>query len=119
MAPDTLTKVHVFDPGKLVLGRSAAGPLPSPDGGRGFFGRGRFVVLAVALFILRVGGVEPDGALVQPANVARVQAVTAGPAARGPRVPSRRIALAVLQRAAEHQPVGGAGWGLADRLLPS
>lgn len=69
----------------------------------------------VTIFILRVRYVELDGAMVD-----RVQAVTAGPGARGPQVAAPAIGpVALLLRAAEHQPVGGAGRGLTDWMLPS
>lgn len=113
------TKVHVFDSGEWVSGCSAPGPLSALDRVTCVFSGGAFIILVVTIFILRVRYEELDSAMVRPANVCRVQAVTAGSRARGPRVAAPAICPATLLRAAEHQPVGGAGWSLMDGLLPS
>ena len=57
--------------------------------------------------------------MAQPASVSWVQAVTAGPRAWGPAVLAPAASPVTLLRAAEHHPVGGAGWGLMHWLLPS
>lgn len=95
-----------------------AGPLSAPDAVTRVFTGGAFIVLVVAIFILRVGDEEFDGALVQPAGVCRVQAVAAGPRARAPRVAAPVDGSATLLGAARHQPVGGARRVLKERLRP-
>lgn len=105
--------MRVFDSGERVSGCGAPGPLFALDGLRCILRGGAFVVLIVTVLILRVRYDEFDSAMVQPANIRGVQTVTAGPGAQGPRV----TASATLLRAAEHQPVGGAGRGLTERLL--
>lgn len=110
--------VHVFDSGDSVSGCSAPGPLSYLDEVTCIFSGGAFIILIVPIFILRVRYEELDGAMVQPAGVCRVQTVTAGPRA-DPRVTAPATDPVGHLRAAEHHPVGGTGWGLADRLLPS
>ena len=112
-------KVHVFDSGERVFGRGAPGPPPALDGVRGIVSGGGLTVLMVTIFILRVRYEELDSAMVLPASVCRVQAVTARSRALRPRVAAPEVGPAALLRAAEHHPVGGAGWGLTGWLLPS
>lgn len=95
-----------------------AGPLSAPDAVTRVFTGGAFIVLAVAIFVLRVGDEEFDGALVQEAGVCRVQAVAAGPRARAPCVAAPVNGSATLLSAARHQPVGGARGVLKERLRP-
>lgn len=95
-----------------------AGPLSAPDAVTRVFTGGALIVLAVAIFVLRVGDEELDGALVQEAGVCRVQAVAAGPRARAPCVAAPVNGSATLLSAARHQPVGGARGVLKERLRP-
>lgn len=61
---------------------------------------------------------EGDGAVAQPPSVHRVEAVAAAARPRGPDLASAAAAgPAALLGAAEHKPEGGAGRGLAERLL--
>lgn len=105
--------------GMMVVRVLTAGPLSAPDAVTRVFTGGAFVVLAVAIFILRLGNEEFDSALVQPAAVGRVQAVAAGPRARAPCVAAPVNASATLLSAARHQPVGGARGILKEWLRPS
>ena len=86
---------------------------------RSIFSGGVFSILIVTVFILRVRYEELYSAMAQPASVSWVQAVTAGPRAWGPAVLAPAASPVTLLRAAEHHPVGGAGWGLMHWLLPS
>lgn len=93
-----------------------AGPLSVPDAVKRVFTGGAFVVLAVAIFIVRVGDEESDGALVEPAGVCGGQAVAAGPKVRAPWLAAPVNGSATLLSAAKHQPMGGARGVLKERL---
>lgn len=107
-------RLQGLDPGQRVFSRGgAAGTLL--DGRGRVLGGG--VAVALVVVVLGVRYVERDGAIAQPASVCRVEAVAAAPRPRGPHVAAAAAGPATLLGAAEHQPEGWAGRGLAERLL--
>lgn len=106
------TRLQGFDSGQRVFSRGGAAW--TLRGGMGVLGGGGVVTLVV---VLGVRYVERDGAIAQPASVHRVQAVAAAARPGGPHVAAAAAGSAALLRAAEHQPEGWTGRGLAERLL--
>lgn len=109
------TKVPVFDSQNRVFGCGSPRQLFALDGSRRILRRRAFIVLIVTIFVLRVRYDESDSTMVEPPSVCGVQTVT--PGSKAPRVTALVTSPAIFLRAAEHQPVGRAGWSLTEWRL--